>query len=299
MNTCILTDNMEKIILGIDVGGTKTACASYDPHTLKMLTKHQCNTLADEGMPKVCDQITELVSRFSGQEITGIGIGIPGLVDFEGNTRIVPNIKKSKDFPLADALKKKISAPIFVDNDSGCFALAEALKGEGKGESVVIGITLGTGVGGGIVINGKLFRGSDGFAGEIGHMLLVPGNPPFQTEDERGDVEQFLSGTSLRLRCAKAKKPQELLEGEACEYLHPHLIRECAWLLTSLTHLLNPSVIVLGGSVGLALKQRIPAIEEEWKKLVLPGTPLPKLSVSKNPDAGTLGAALLTVSDRG
>src|SRR5690606_34007907 len=133
--------------------------------------------------------------------------------------------------------------------------------------------------GGGIIIDGKIFRGANGFAGEIGHMLLKPGEPPYPTQDKRGEVEQFLSGTAMGKRCEAASHPGEYLEGEVCEFMRPDVFREVAWLVTNLTHLIDPSVIVFGGSAGHALKPHLSKVETELKKWMLPGTPIPALKI--------------------
>lgn len=284
---------MKNLLLGIDVGGTKIAAVAFDAKTGKPVHKEQESTEAKKGIETVCAQIEKLVGRFPRKNILSVGVGVPGLVTPEGVVTVLPHIALKRPYALQSVLQKRLQLPVTVDNDARCFAFAEAIRGKGKGRSVVIGITLGTGVGGGIVIGGKVFRGADGFAGEVGHMLLQPGITPAGSGDDRGEVEQFLSGTALRLRCAQAEKPGDYLEGEACEFLHPSLVKECAWLFTSLTHLLNPSIIILGGSVGKALVSKLPLIKKQLKSLLLPGTPLPQISVSTLPHAGALGAALL------
>lgn len=193
-------------------------------------------------------------------------------------------------------LEDRFDLPVFVENDVRCFTLSEAQLGAGKGKKVVVGITLGTGVGGGIVIDGQIFHGHHGYAGEIGHMLLKPGEPPFTTKDMRGDVEQFISGTAMGKRCEEAKSPEDYLkDGGACAFMQPSLFKEFAWTVASLTYLLDPSVIVIGGSAGRALKPHLKAVEKELKQWLLPHTPMPELAIAKLEHPGTLGAALLTV----
>jgi glucokinase len=161
----------------------------------------------------------------------------------------------------------------------------------------MIGITMGTGVGGGIVINEKLFHGHTGYAGEFGHMLLRPGQVPYKEAIEshiRGEVEQFLSGTAMGKRCVDASNPDEYLQGEVCEFMHPEIYKEITWLCTNLIHTLDPSVIVFGGSAGRALGPHLSKIETELKNWLLPGTPVPVLKIAELKDAAVRGAALLT-----
>jgi glucokinase len=170
------------------------------------------------------------------------------------------------------------------------------MLGAGKDHDIVIGITLGTGVGGGVVIHQKIQRGAHGFAGEIGHMLLRPGQPPYKTENKRGDIEQFLSGTAMGKRCAEAQRPDEYLEGAVCEFMRPEIFREVAWLITNLTHAFDPSIIIFGGSAGRALKPHFGAIKKELQNWLLPTVDAPELAISVLDDAGLRGAALLAQS---
>jgi glucokinase len=146
-------------------------------------------------------------------------------------------------------------------------------------------------VGGGIVIDGKVFRGSNGFAAEVGHMLLQPGQPAFQTDDKRGEVEQFISGTAIGKRLPGVD-PQEYFAGAGGEALRPQLFREIAWFVTTLTYLLDPSIIIFGGSAGMPLRDHFDTIRKELQSWTLPGTPLPLLAVAQVADAGIVGAAL-------
>jgi predicted NBD/HSP70 family sugar kinase len=208
--------------------------------------------------------------------------------------KILPNIQGAKGTPLKAMVERSLKLPVFVDNDVSCFTLAEARQGTGRGHDIVVGVTLGTGVGGGIVMHGKVFHGSHGFAAEFGHMLLRPGEPPFKTKDMRGDIEQFISGTAMGRRCPEANIPADYLTGNTCAALHPHIIEEVAWMCASLTHCIDPSIIVIGGAAGRALKPHLKKVEKELKRWVYPGTPVPLLKIAKFLDAGTRGAALLT-----
>lgn len=273
------------------------ALARYGEGTWKKEEDRSLPTLAHRGIEAVLEEILSAADDLRREDTQAVGIGVPGLVlQPEGTVLTTPNIPCPENFPLKQFLCNRLHLPVFVENDANCFTLAEALQGAGKGRRVVVGITLGTGVGGGIVVDGRLFHGSHGFAGEIGHMLLRPGDPPFVAEDRRGDVEQFLSGSALRKRCPKAKNPQEYLQGETCAPLSQEVVRETAWLCANLVHLLDPSTIIFGGSAGLALKSHLRAIAEELGKWVLPGTPLPLLATAILDDAGTRGAALLSLT---
>ncbi|MEN9561627.1 MAG: hypothetical protein RIQ56_900 [Candidatus Parcubacteria bacterium] len=281
-------------IIGIDLGGTKCAVSRYAAATMNEETSNHLMTNASEGLPSVLDRVITEAKKLRTKETTGVGVGIAGLVnDRTGMLLRAPNIAMSENVDVKKIVEQELQLPVTVDNDVHCFTLAEARYGAGKGHSVVIGITMGTGVGGGIVIDGRIYHGAHGFAAELGHMLLQPGNPPYPTSDKRGEVEQFLSGTAMGKRCEAAKRPEDYLEGEVCEWMRPEIFKEVAWLCVNLTHLLDPSIIIFGGSSGKALKPHFKDIEKEFKHWSLPGLPIPELAVSTLEKPGALGAALL------
>lgn len=281
-------------VLGLDLGGTKLAIARYDARMWKTQAQERRQT-AGKTFPVIVEEMLELIGKLRASDTAAIGIGVPGLIERPwGRILTLPNIPGGDGFPLREKIEKVTKLPVVVDNDSSCFTLAEALSGAGKDHELVVGITMGTGVGGGIVMDGRLFHGSHGFAAEFGHMLLRPGEPPSGIKSGRGEIEEYLSGTALGKRCPQAKQPEEILQGSTCAALHPQMIREVAWMCCSLTHCIDPSIIVFGGGAGRALKPHLHAIEKELLKWMLPKTPAPKLAIGALPDAGTLGAALLT-----
>jgi glucokinase len=290
----VYTTDMPSII-GFDLGGTKSAVSRFDSKTLKEQANRQLPTDADRGWDHVYKDIIRLIKDFRTKDTKAIGIGVPGLViQSQGLVINMPNIPGAKNIALKKQLEKALDLPVYVENDVNCFTIAEACHGAGKANRVVVGLMLGTGVGGGIVIDKKLFNGEHGYAAEVGHMLLMPGHPPYETKDIRGEVEQYLSGTALGERCRSARSPKDYLSGEACQFLQPYVFREVAWLCVNLTHLLDPGMIVFGGSTGRALKPHIKKIEKEISSWILPGTPLPKITIGRLDNTVSLGAALIT-----
>ncbi|TSC59035.1 MAG: glucokinase [Candidatus Peregrinibacteria bacterium Greene0416_19] len=283
-------------VIGIDLGGTKCSVVRFRADTWTPEAEEVFATRAQDGLPAIMGDVTNAVEKLRRPDTHAVGLGIAGLVRHEdGLVLKAPNIRESANIPVRRFLSERVGLPVQVDNDAHCFALAEARIGAGRGHDIVIGVTMGTGVGGGIVVDGVLFRGSRGIAGEIGHALLRPGEPPYKTADQRGEVEQFLSGTAMGKRCEEAKRPEEYLEGEVCSFLRPEVFREVAWLCTNMTYILDPSVIIFGGSAGRALKIHLPLIRTELEKWMLPDTPRPELTVGELEHPGALGAALLTV----
>lgn len=285
-----------KNIIGIDLGGTKCAIARFSNPAMIQEEYRQIPTRAHDGFSAVLDDIVEVVMQMRTPETSAIGIGVPGLVrQPDGILLNAPNISDSKNIPVKQILEERLKLPVFVGNDANCFVLAEARLGSATGYKTVIGITFGTGVGGGIVINGNLFEGAHGYAAEIGHMLMIPGHPPFETQDKRGEVEQFLSGTAMGKRCTEASTPEDYLEGAVCSFMQPEIFREVAWLCTNLIYLLDPDVIVFGGSAGYALTKHIDEIHRELLTWTLPNTPLPVIVAATTKNAGVVGAALLAL----
>lgn len=281
-------------ILGIDLGGTKVTLSLFDAKTFQSLRSTTIATEAKEGYAHVQERLLKELSQWLTPEVAAIGLGVPGFVDKKTRTIVtLPNIPGAEGADIVGWLSKESGKPVTVENDARCFAYAEAVAGAGSGHDVVIGITLGTGVGGGVVIDGELYLGSRGFAGEVGHVLLVPGQPPYKTDDKRGEAEQFLSGTAMGKRCDAATSPQQYLEGQVCSFLRPEVFREVAWLVTDLVHVIDPSIVVFGGSAGRALAPHLPMIREEVRRWMVPGVPAPELSCGSLADASVRGAALL------
>ena len=283
-------------VIGIDLGGTKIAGARFDAKTWEQQESARMETHADKGFAHVCDDVIQMIEELRTDDTQGVGIGVPGLINQpDGSVQVTPNIPGSEGFPLKVEVTARVNLHTEVDNDVNCFALAESQLGAGKGHSVLVGIALGTGVGGGIIIDNKVFQGANGYAAEIGHMLLVPGQPPYDTDDKRGEVEQFFSGTAMGKRCEQASSPDEYLEGAVCSFMHKSIFQEIAWMCTNIIHVLDPSIIIFGGSAGHALAPHFKSVQEELRKWMLPGTPVPELKLAELKNAGTVGAALLTL----
>ena len=175
--------------VGIDIGGTNIKSGVVDSSG-KILLSKSFKTDSDAGpMPnleKIKNTIIELINQFSG--ILSIGIGVPGIVDREGFLNISPNLQNWHGINIHDELRKYFNLAIAVDNDANAAAIAEMEIGAGKDIDNFIYITLGTGIGGAIIINNKIFRGCDGGAGEIGHTII-------NFNDVKKDIPLFRQGT--------------------------------------------------------------------------------------------------------
>lgn len=292
--TCTRVSISPFSILGIDLGGTKTALTLFDADTMVPRASDVFPTGASDGFAAVQDRLLTAVNALRGPDTKSIGLGVPGFIDPKTQHVIsLPNIPESAGTDVRHWLADATGLPVVIENDARCFAYAEALFGAGKDHRVVLGVTLGTGVGGGIVIDRALYHGARGYAGEVGHALLMPGQPPYPTENRRGEVEQFLSGTAMGKRCDAAKRPEDYLEGDVCSFLRPEVMREVAWFIVNAIHFVDPSIVIFGGSTGRALEPHFAAIEKELRVWLLPGVEPPVLACGVFADAAVRGAALL------
>ncbi len=188
--------------IGIDLGGTNIAVGIVD-ESMKIVEKGSVPTLANRNGEAIIKDMTELVRRLMNKrgleiaDISFVGIATPGTVDQEKGVVIYANNLNFKDFPIADIFRKYLPIEkIYVENDANAAALAEALAGAAKGTKNSVMITLGTGVGGGIVIDGKIYYGFNGAAGELGHTVIEIGGR-LCTCGRRGCWEAYSSATGL------------------------------------------------------------------------------------------------------
>ncbi|GIW01813.1 ROK family protein [Roseiflexus sp.] len=192
------------VYLGIDLGGTKIAAAAVDVRTGERLLQLMIPTEAHEGPAAVIERMASLAAQVCTQiatpldHIPAIGIGVPGLIDLaQGVTILLPNLPSGwRNVPLAANMTSLTGRPTAIINDARAFTLAEATFGAGRDVRGVIGITLGTGIGGGIALDGRLYLGIDGTAGEVGHMTIDPYGPRCGCGN-RGCLETFASGPSI------------------------------------------------------------------------------------------------------
>lgn len=208
----MFNSNIIPAAIGVDLGGTNMRVGIVDQEgsLVKALKKP---TLAAEGKDRVIDRIVELLSdaieisrkRFS--EIMGLCIGAPGFIDIKrGIIEESPNLPDWKNIRLIDEIEKRIDLPIIMlQNDSNVFTFGEWLRGSGKGYDSIVGITLGTGVGGGLVLDRKLWLGESGMAGEIGHIVVEPSGLKCSC-GRYGCLESYASGTGIVRRTIIALK---------------------------------------------------------------------------------------------
>lgn len=188
--------------IGIDLGGTNLRGAVVDADGALLA---EARGPAPAGWPALRDAMAALVGelRVAVPQVVGVGVGAAGMVDHEGTVRYSPNVHAFADTPVGRDLAAATGLPVEVDNDANVAALAEARVGAARGCAHAMVITLGTGIGGGLVIDGRVLRGAHGFAAEVGHFQVDPAGPICAC-GERGHWEALASGNALGARGREA-----------------------------------------------------------------------------------------------
>lgn len=290
--------NRQPQVLGIDLGGTaiKLGRFTQDGTCLQSLTIPTPQPATPEAVLAV--MVNAIASVDSAQECVAIGVGMPGPTDATGRiAKIAINLANWRDVLLADWLEAKTGRPTILANDANCAGLGEAWLGAGRRFQNLILLTLGTGVGGAIILDGNLFIGHQGAAGELGLITLNPDGPPCNSGN-RGSLEQYVSVTAIRRRTglepaelgamAKAEIPQALTFWQ--EYG-----KNLGAGLASLIYVLTPEAVVIGGGVCASAEFFFPAALAEIERRVLPSsrTGLQLLCAELGNQAGMVGAAKL------
>lgn len=318
---------MEKWLLGVDLGGTSTKLAFINLYG-EIIHKWEITTDISENGIHITTNIAKAIDAKlkeldeTKSRILGIGMGAPGPVRFQ-NGSVYEAINLGWDnYPLKDLLEMETALPAVIDNDANIAALGEMWKGAGQGAKDLVCITLGTGVGGGVIANGQVIHGKSGAAGEIGHVTVVTENGAPCNCGKTGCLETVASATGI-VRLAKealsngnstSLLQQKLNTGQL---LSSKLVFECAqendflskqiidkvsfYLGLALSHignLLNPEKIVIGGGVSKAGDLLINPVRETFEKYafkrVLKSTKI--LPATLGNDAGVIGAAWLVKS---
>ncbi len=259
-----------KKAIGIDIGGTKISIVTGTDHG-KILSQKIIPTLTGAQTARCIENMAEEIDRLRRQtagRIQGIGVGVPGPVDSaRGVVPKSPHLKGWEGLPLRKILQKKTGLPIFMNNDANAAAIGEKVFGQGRKKSNFIYVTVSTGIGSGMVLNGKLFEGESFVAGEVGHMTIVPGGASCKC-GKKGCLEAYGSGTAIA-RMARETYSKEALKkltgGEpvSAKILGAAVkkgdktalgVYRCAGSylgigLANILNILNPEMIILGGGV--------------------------------------------------
>lgn len=313
---------MQPIYLGIDLGGSNISAVLLDAAGQTIQFK-KIETLAAQGPKKVIQRIVDLSRQIqteanvSDRQLIAVGIGVPGVLDLgRGMVVFSPNLPGWKNIPLGKLLSAQIHKPIVIDNDANVAALGEKLFGAGRNSDFVVVYTLGTGVGGGIIIDGKIYHGAKDGAGELGHTTILPDGPPCGCGNI-GCLEALVSGTAIARRGREAMASgqptlmRELAQGRP-ENLTAKLVFEAAKkgdlealrlvretgqylgiAVANVINLLDPERVIIGGGVAVAGEILMRAVREEVRrramKALLKHVKIVRAQLSDR--AGVIGAA--------
>jgi len=329
---------MPSFAIGVDLGGTNLRVAAVD-ESGNLLEKVTSGTEVGRGRDQVINDMTtvilDLEVKFaSAGKLAGIGVGVPGIIDMRtGMLRESPNLPGWEDYPVKDEIERRLHAPVLLENDANAAALGESWLGAARDYDSMCMLTLGTGVGGGIVLNGEVWRGMAGMAGELGHITVDPNGPPCGC-GSRGCVEQYASATAIKRMAMEA-----IADGSAPELARAAhgnvefsaktvyqmavqgdepalaIFRKVGWALGivvgDLANIFNAPMYVIGGGVSSSWEAFASAMLEELRRRSFvyaattpadaprkPGTTIITRALLGS-DAGLYGAALLGLSGAG
>jgi len=310
-------------VLAIDLGGTKIITAIISDEG-EVIAKEYCLTLADEGVESIIERILSAIDHIlslksiSSSQLDSISIAAAGVVNFNrGLITSSPNLPGWCDVPLRDIVKKKYRVDTFLINDANAAALGEHHSGAGKGVNSLIYLTVSTGIGGGIIINGRLYSGPCGSAGEIGHMTIDVNGPRCNCGNV-GCLETLASGTAVakeaiqRISQGEKSSLTEIVEGrienitaekvsiaaQGGDSLALEVITKAATCLgvgmVNLVNIFNPEMIIVGGGVAqmgdLLLEPARQVVRE--RAFQLPAQAVRIVPAQLGDNAGVLGAAI-------
>jgi glucokinase len=251
----------EQAILGIDLGGTRVRVGKVRAGELERTAASPISGHA--GAEVVAGEIFRAIDDVFDDEVRGIGCGVPSLVDVaRGVVYHVENIPAWREVPLKDDLERRYGVPAYVDNDANAFAVGELHFGQGRGCRNFVGVTLGTGLGAGVVVDGRLYSGANCGAGEIGAM-------PYRD----GTIEQYCAGAFFHRRAGRRGEDvyasARAGDGEALrlftEYGH-----ELGHAILVVLYAYDPELVVLGGSISRAFDLFAPAMRERLREYAYP-----------------------------
>lgn len=283
---------MSDFSIGVDLGGTNLRIAAVDTEG-KLLEKVGLSTKSsgpDHVIDEMCGAIDRLTSRYRANgKFLGAGIGIPGIIDLEaGVVRRSANLKGWEEYPVRHEIEKRLGARIYLENDGKVAALGEKWLGAARGVDDMAMITLGTGIGGAIVLGGKIFHGMNGMAGEFGHINVEPEGVPCGC-GSRGCAERYASATAVvrmaREAIASGTAPalaklaasdgefnaqaiyKLAMQGdEAAQRIFHRFGRALGIMLADIVNVLNLGMYVIGGGVSSAWDAFSPAMFKELRE---------------------------------
>lgn len=293
-------NSQQKIRLGLDIGGTATKCALVDDNGA-VLKRVEFPSHAGDGHPeKVRTAIRDaLAKELGGFDLISIGIGCAGSIDHKaGVVRESPNFPNWKNVPLCKWVSEDFQVPVLIDNDANCAVIADWKLGAARGASQVVLLTLGTGVGGGLIVNDQILRGATGTAAELGHVSIDQHGIQCPCGN-RGCLERYCSASAL-----KALKPNESAKEifekanrgvEEYVKIRTDFIFSLSVGITSFLNIFDPEFVVLGGAISQSILPHTDEIYQHIQEHAFsaPAENVKIVGAKFGNLSGALGAALL------
>ncbi len=285
------------MVIGVDVGGTKIAGAVVARDSSLRASLTVATPVA--GVQLVA-AVADLVGRLqaeSGEEILALGIGLPSLIDSRtGRVQMSANIDLA-DIDVRAELREQLGIPVVLENDANLAALAEHRVGAGREHGDIVMLTVGTGVGGGVIVADKIFRGGSGTGAELGHMVVQADGPRCQRNcPNRGCLETMCSGTAIARDAGMSAEQVVDLARQGDAAALAVLDRAGRYLgvgLSSLANIFNPDAFVIGGGVGAAGDLLLGPATDEYRSRALPPNARARVVLAAlGPRAGAIGAGL-------
>ncbi|MGF1495066.1 MAG: ROK family protein [Microcoleaceae cyanobacterium] len=296
-----MTEGQLHQVIGVDIGGSSIKLGRYG-------SQGQCHQVLDVLTPQpatptnVLEALVQAIIQVSPGEapVKAIGVGLPGPVDVTGRiSQIAINLRNWHDVPYAEWIEGQVNLPVILANDANCAGLGEAWLGAGQGIQNLVMLTLGTGVGGAVILDGKLFTGHQGTGGELGLITLNPDGPDCNSGNN-GSLEQYVSVRAIRRETGM--EPSELADkahagDQAAIEFWQNYGKLLGAGLTSLIYILTPEAIILGGGISGAADLFLPATWAEIQRRVLANCTngLKLVTAELGNRAGTAGAAKLAL----
>lgn len=314
---------MENLLIGIDLGGT-TVKLAFITQEGDIFTKWEIPTdkSGDKIIPDIAKAIEAKINelKLTKEQFAGVGMGAPGPVNFEeGVIYKATNLGWKEMYPLKAELETNIGLPAVVDNDANVAAIGEMWKGAGEGAKDLLCVTLGTGVGGGIISNGEVVRGANGAGGEIGHITSIPEGGALCGCGKTGCIETIASATGIarlakeaiqrenepNILQAQFEKTGEITSKDVFEAadngnklaqeIIDHVTYHLGLALSHIANGLNPEKIVIGGGVSKAGDQLLIPVRKQFERFAFPRVAeAAEIAIATlGNDAGVIGAAYL------
>ena len=304
-------------IVGVDFGGTTFTVGLVDSESGEILKEEQHETRAWEGFEKITYRVSEAINSIK-EDAKAVGIGSPGSI-LDGVVKFSPNLPDWRDVPLADRIRELTGLPTFVENDANAFVLGEKWFGAGKGYDHIVALTLGTGVGGGVITHGLLLKGYMGIGAELGHVIVEPNGPKCGCGNH-GCLEAIASATAI-VRMAKEMKgdfpDSEIFKSDKISAkvvmdaarngdelgikIRDRMVDALGRAIAGFAHIFNPQIVIIGGGVSRAGDVILKPLKEKVKSYLMPSF-VGTFDVVISPlldRAGVLGAASVALENIG